>query len=90
MTLVARLNIPFLNRTLFYGSVVYKRLGTGQYLWEYGTGKFSMGPPVIFTLRSNGATGYFEASVNGATGYFNAEIIFKYSQYGAMDYFQLC
>ena len=47
-------------------------LGTGQYLWEYGTGKWATGPPFIFTLRSNGATGYFEASDYGATGYFNA------------------
>ena len=25
-------------------------LGTGQYLWEYGTGKFATGPPVILVL----------------------------------------
>ena len=47
-------------------------LGTGQYLWEYGTGKFATGPPVILTLRSNGATDYFEGWLNGATDYFNA------------------
>ena len=60
------LNVRLLN---FYN---YATLGTGQYLWEYGTGKFATGPLVILTLRSNGATGYFEASVYGATYYFNA------------------
>ena len=35
-------------------------LGTGQYLWEYGTGKFATGPPVILVLQLDGATGYFE------------------------------
>ena len=25
-------------------------LETGQYLWEYGTGKFGTGPPVILIL----------------------------------------
>ena len=27
------------------------RLGSGQYLWEYGMGKFATGPPVIFSLN---------------------------------------
>ena len=48
------------------------RLGTGQYLWEYGTGKFATGPPVILTLCSNGATNYFEGWPYGAMAYFSA------------------
>ena len=46
-------------------------LGTGQYLWEYGTGKFATGSPVILILQLNGATGYFEGWLYGATAYFN-------------------
>ena len=34
-------------------------LGTGQYLWEYGTGKFATGPPVILVLQLDRATAYF-------------------------------
>ena len=46
-------------------------LGTRQYLWEYGTGKFATGPPVILCLQLNGATGYFEGWPYGATAYFS-------------------
>ena len=35
-------------------------LRTGQYLWEYGTGKFATGPRVILGPQLDGATGYFE------------------------------
>ena len=35
-------------------------LGTSQYSWEYGTGKFATGPPVILGPQLDGATGYFE------------------------------
>ena len=31
-----------------------------EYLWEYRTGKFATGPPVILFLQLDGATGYFE------------------------------
>ena len=41
-------------------NVVYEILGSGQYLWEYGTGKFATGPRVILVLQLDGATGYFE------------------------------
>ena len=38
-----------------------KYLGTGQYLWEYGTGTFATGPLVIFVPHLDGATGYIES-----------------------------
>ena len=44
-------------------------LGTGQYLWEYGTGKFATGPLVIFVPHLDGATGYFESWLYGAMAY---------------------
>ena len=51
--------------------IMYVVVGTGQYLGEYGTGKFATGPPVILILQLNGATGYFEDWLYGATAYFN-------------------
>ena len=41
---------------------------TSQYLWEYETGKFAPGQPVIFVLPPYGATGHFECCVYGTTG----------------------
>ena len=46
-------------------------LGTGQYLWEYRTGKFATGPPITFVLLLNRATSYFECWLNRATSYFD-------------------
>ena len=40
--------------------VTFQSLGSGQYLWEYGTGKIATGPPAILVLQLDGATGYFE------------------------------
>ena len=46
------------------------RLGTVQYLWQYGTGKLDTGPAVTFDLRAHGAMCFSEASAYGATAYF--------------------
>ena len=35
---------------ILQGNLPSVPLGTGQYLWEYGTGKFATGPPVILVL----------------------------------------
>ena len=47
---------------------------TSQYLWEYGPGKFAMGPPVILSLQLDGATGYFDGWLYGATAYLAVKI----------------
>ena len=39
------------------------QFGTGQYLWQYGTGKFATGPPVILSLQLDGATTYFTVKI---------------------------
>ena len=44
-------------------------LGTGQYLWEYGTGKFATGPRIILVLQLAGASVYFEGWLYRATAY---------------------
>ena len=43
--------------------------GAGQYLLEYGTGKFATVPSIVFVLPSYRATGYLECSVMEAIGY---------------------
>ena len=40
---------PNLSSSIF-SDPVHVILGTGQYLWEYGTRKFATGPPVILVL----------------------------------------
>ena len=49
---------------------VMVKLGTVQYLWQYGTGKLDTGPAVTFYLPAYGALCFSEASAYGATAYF--------------------
>ena len=46
-------------------------LGTGQYLWEYRTGKFVTRSPVNLVPQSYRTTTYIKGLVYGAPGYFN-------------------
>ena len=67
------------------------RLGTGQYLWHYGTGKFATGPPVIFVPQLDRAIGYFDSWLYRATTYFSkdfngAKDYFAVLRYGVMDH----
>ena len=47
-----------------------RRLGTLQYLWQYGTGELDTGLAVTFDLQAYGAVCFSEASAYGATAYF--------------------
>ena len=43
-------NCRSLQIAVMYANESSHSLGTGQYFWEYGTGKFATGPPVILVL----------------------------------------